>query len=119
MQEKIDLHFAFNTVEAIINSLSQAAEEGDSWASETVKTVLTKSPTSLKVALKQLQEGAGKSLEDCLRMELSLCLNILNTHDFYEGVRAVVVDKDRDPKWNPSVIVELDEEYVASFFQYQ
>ncbi|WP_219621134.1 enoyl-CoA hydratase/isomerase family protein [Bacillus sp. UMB0893] len=106
-------------MEAIINSLSQAAEEGDSWASETVKTVLTKSPTSLKVALKQLQEGAGKSLEDCLRMELSLCLNILNTHDFYEGVRAVVVDKDRDPKWNPSVIVELDEEYVASFFQYQ
>ncbi|QNG61667.1 enoyl-CoA hydratase/isomerase family protein [Bacillus sp. PAMC26568] len=43
----------------------------------------------------------------------------MNTHDFYEGVRAVVVDKDRDPKWNPSAIEELDEEYVASFFQYQ
>ncbi|QNG61666.1 enoyl-CoA hydratase/isomerase family protein [Bacillus sp. PAMC26568] len=69
MQEKIDLHFAFNTVEEIIHSLSRAAEAGDPWESETVKTMLSKSPTSLKVTLKQLQEGAGKSLEDCLRME--------------------------------------------------
>lgn len=119
MQEKIDRHFAFNTMEEIIHSLSWAAEEGDPWAAETAKTLTSKSPTSLKVTLRQLQEGAGKSLEDCFRMELSLGLNFLNTYDFYEGVRAVVVDKDRKPKWNPSTIEELGEEYVASFFQYQ
>jgi enoyl-CoA hydratase len=118
MQEKIDRHFIFNTMEEIIHSLSLAAEAEDPWAVETIKTLTSKSPTSLKVTLRQLQEGAGKSLEDCFRMELSLGLCFLNTHDFYEGVRAVIVDKDRNPKWSPLTIEELGEEYVSSFFQY-
>lgn len=116
LNEKIDLHFNYETVEEIIVSLDEAARAGDDWAVKTREIILSKSPTSLKVSLRQLQKGKNLSLASCFNMELSLSINFMKSHDFYEGVRAVLVDKDRNPKWNPSELSEVSEENVEQFF---
>ncbi|MFL1999055.1 enoyl-CoA hydratase/isomerase family protein [Lysinibacillus irui] len=117
-QEKIDQHFQFETIEDIVSSLNTTAEKGDEWAEKTVNTLLSKSPTSLKVTLHQLQEGKDKQLYECLEMEMNVAMNFMKCHDFYEGVRSVLVDKDRAPKWNPAVLEDVSEERIASFFHY-
>jgi enoyl-CoA hydratase len=116
LKEKIDAHFSFDTMEEIYYSLQQAATSGDEWAAHTIGTLRTKSPTSLKVALKQLIYGKHKTLEECFQMELGISLHFMHNHDFYEGVRAVLVDKDRNPQWKPSSLEEVTDEQVESFF---
>lgn len=118
IESKINKHFAFNTMEEIVASLHKAAIQGDEWAVKTAKTILSKSPTSLKVTLRQLIEGEKKSIKECLMMELEMSINFMRCHDFFEGVRAVLVDKDRNPNWNPPTLEEIKEEDVASFFTY-
>ena len=118
-REQIDLHFRFDTVEAILSSLEKAAESGDEWAQKRMNNLRSKSPTSLKVTLRQLQLGQKRSLRECLAMELSLAMNFMKCADFYEGVRSVLVDKDRSPRWEPSTLEEITEDRIRSFFQYQ
>ncbi|QEK13022.1 enoyl-CoA hydratase/isomerase family protein [Crassaminicella thermophila] len=118
IEEKINKHFAYNTMEEIVSSLEEAGKEGDSWAADTAKLIRTKSPTSLKVTLKQLIEGKEKSLIDCFKMELNMSMNFMKCHDFFEGVRSVLVDKDRNPKWNPSSLEGVKKEVVDAFFEY-
>ncbi|MFV8828938.1 enoyl-CoA hydratase/isomerase family protein [Alkalihalobacterium sp. APHAB7] len=115
VQEKINQHFSHQTMEDIIASLQSDANH-DEWANETLNTLLTKSPTSLKVTLRQLQEGEKKSLVECFKMEFILGMNFMSLPDFYEGVRAVLVDKDRSPKWDPSRFEDISEEDVLAFF---
>lgn len=118
LREKIDYHFGFDTMEEIIDSLKREKENGDEWASKILKTVLEKSPTSLKVALKQLTLGKTMSMKECFKMELDMGLNFMNYDDFFEGVRAVLVDKDKKPNWKPATIEEVDEKIVDSFFEF-
>uniref|UniRef100_A0A7S4D921 3-hydroxyisobutyryl-CoA hydrolase n=2 Tax=Heterosigma akashiwo TaxID=2829 RepID=A0A7S4D921_HETAK len=76
------------------------------------------SPTSLKVTHQMLKEGAKlKSLRDCLRMEFGVVQACMRPGgDFYEGVRAVLVDKDRRPQWRPGTLEEVPPDAVAGFF---
>lgn len=117
LQKKIDEHFHFNTLEEIIASLEESAHKGDEWAQATVDIILSKSPTSLKVTLYQLQEGKLKSLKECLDMEMNVAMNFMKSHDFYEGIRSVLVDKDYNPKWKPISFNSVTEDKVTSFFQ--
>eukprot|EP01084_Bolivina_argentea_P214865 364734_1 len=71
------------------------------WASNTLKQLNSLSPTSLKVVYKALYEGRNKNLRECLDMEFDIVTEFMRQHDFYEGIRAQLVDKDRNPKWNP------------------
>lgn len=119
MKEKIDAHFSLETVEEIIHSLEESSQDTDDWEDKVRKKLLSKSPTSLKVALKQQQEGEGKSYTDCLRMELDMAMNFMNHDDFYEGVRSVLVDKDRSPAWQPTSLADVSDAEVASFFEYR
>lgn len=96
----IDRAFAHDTVEAILDALRR---DGSEFARATAEQIAAKSPTSLKLTLRALREARGLgTLRDCLRMEYRLMCRILPGHDFREGVRAAVVDKDRDPKWRPT-----------------
>lgn len=115
-QAAIDRHFGHDTAEAIVASLQEAADEGDTWANETKSKLLAKAPTSLKVMLEQLRQGVGKSLAECLAMELNIALNFMTHDDFYEGVRAVLVDKDNRPVWQPASLGAVSKDKVASFF---
>ncbi|SET71120.1 Enoyl-CoA hydratase/carnithine racemase [Natronincola peptidivorans] len=119
LQNDIDKHFGHERMEDIIKSLEISTEKGDAWAGEIKNILLANSPTSLKVTLKQLIEGKHKSMVDCFKMELELSLNFMESHDFYEGVRAVLVDKDRSPKWSPDVLEKVKDEVVDTFFTYE
>ncbi len=115
--EKINHYFQYETIEQIIHSLDVAASNGDDWASETKNTLLKKSPTSLKVTLELMKRGKGKTLRESFAMDTEVALNFLHTEDFFEGVRAVLVDKNHMPKWKPASFSEISNENISQFFQ--
>lgn len=109
----IDGHFGGDIVEAIVARLEEDPSE---WAQATAATLRGKSPTSLKVALRQLREGRSRDFGDCMRIEYRMVHRMLEGHDFYEGIRAVVIDKDSKPRWRPSRLEEVGEAEVAAYF---
>ena len=76
-----------------------------------------KSPTSMGVTTRQLDISRSLNLKDCLSMEFRICQAMMDRHDFYEGVRANLVDKDRDPKWKPITIDLLEEKLIDDHFK--
>lgn len=112
--EAIDRLFGHDTVEAILDAL---LSEGSEWALAQAATLRTKSPQSLKVTLRQLRLGAALTdFADNMAMEYRLGGRIVRTHDFQEGVRAVIVDKDNQPRWSPSDLAGVSDEQVESLF---
>uniref|UniRef100_G3WP62 3-hydroxyisobutyryl-CoA hydrolase n=1 Tax=Sarcophilus harrisii TaxID=9305 RepID=G3WP62_SARHA len=75
------------------------------------------SPTSLKITLRQIMEGSSKSLQEVLIMEYRLSQACLRGHDFYEGVRAVLIEKDQNPKWKPAKLEEITDEFLNDCFK--
>lgn len=117
LQPVIDRIFGAGSVEEILVLLD--AEEGDAqaWARETAKTLRRRSPTSLKIAFRAYHEGARlSSLKDNLAMEFRLAVRCLRGHDFYEGVRAQVIDKDRNPNWEPARLEEVSDAAIHACF---
>ncbi|HVC57460.1 MAG TPA: enoyl-CoA hydratase/isomerase family protein, partial [Stellaceae bacterium] len=115
----IDRCFAGDTVEAIMAALAgEAAAGGDDaeWAAATRAGLVGKSPTSLKVTLRQLIVGQGSDIEAALALEYRLTQHMMEGHDFYEGVRAVLVDKDQQPRWRPATLAAVDETIVDAYF---
>ena len=104
MRPAIDRCFAGDSVEAILDALAAEAAAGGAdagWAAETRAGLLTKSPTSLKVTLRQLSVGRDYDIEQALALEYRLTQHFMAAHDFYEGVRAALIDKDQPPRWQP------------------
>ena len=93
----IDRCFAGDTVEAILDAL-QAEREEPEWAAQTAASLSAKSPTSLRITLRQLIVGRGFDLEAALRLEYRMTQHVMAGHDFYEGVRAALIDKDQKPQ---------------------
>jgi enoyl-CoA hydratase len=110
-QPEIDRLFAGDSVEDILSKL----EAGDEWAKKTAATIRTKSPLSLKIALAQVRRGREWSFEDCMRAEFRIVSRIVYGHDFYEGVRAVIVDKDNAPRWQPAALGEISDADVERY----
>jgi enoyl-CoA hydratase len=100
-------------VEAVLERLDR---DGGEFARTIAQELRTRSPTSLKLVFRQLREAPQLTLEQCLAMELRLALRTLEAHDFREGVRAALVDKDRNPKWSPPDIEDVTPEMVAAYF---
>lgn len=113
MQDDISKHFSKGSVSEILSSLRADAQE---WAVKTAETIETKSPTSTLVAFRQVREGAKLDFEDCMKLEFRLINGFIKGHDFYEGVRAVVIDKDQAPKWKPAALTEMKAGDVDSYF---
>ncbi len=81
-------------------AIAAALRKDDSeWARQQLSYLTAKSPLAVAITFEALQKGAGKNFRDCMRQELDLSLNFLQIPDFYEGVRAAVIDKDRQPQW--------------------
>jgi enoyl-CoA hydratase len=118
-QAAIDRCFAGAAVEAILDALEREAAGGGpdaEWAAETRAGLLTKSPISLKITLRQLIVGRGFDIEDALSLEYRLTQHVMAGHDFYEGVRAVLVDKDQQPRWDPPTLALVDQAMVEAYF---
>ncbi|XP_066433192.1 3-hydroxyisobutyryl-CoA hydrolase, mitochondrial [Eleutherodactylus coqui] len=111
--DKINSLFSANSVEEILENLKK---DDSPFAHQQLKTILKMSPTSLKVTFRQLKSGSSLTLQEVLTMEYRLSQASMKGHDFYEGVRAVVIDKDQNPKWKPERIKDVTEEYLDSCF---
>ncbi|MBO9378815.1 enoyl-CoA hydratase/isomerase family protein [Sphingomonas histidinilytica] len=102
----IDRVFAFDEVGEILSSLEA---DGSDFAHETLKVIAHKSPSALVLTLQLLRLGRrSESLRECLDREYATATQMILAHDFQEGVRAAVIDKDRHPKWQPSTVAEVD-----------
>ncbi len=109
----IDRVFAGNSVDQILAALDG---EHTDWASDTASIIRAKSPTSLKIAFRQIREGGKLSFDDCMRMEFRMVNRIIAGHDFYEGVRATILDKDGAPKWVPPSLSGVKDADVHAYF---
>ncbi len=115
----IDRAFAGERVEAILDRLDAAARADDAdaaWAAATAATIRTKSPLSLKIALQQVRRGKSWSFEDCMRAEFRIVSRIVYGRDFYEGIRAVIIDKDNAPRWQPIALAAVTDAEVEHHF---
>ena len=106
--------FATYRLEDIVAALKA---DGSDWAGAELATLETKSPLSCKVSLRLMEEGARRaSFEDEMRAEFALASRVVRTHDFREGVRALLIDKDNEPKWDPATPEEVDDEMLDVLF---
>ena len=109
----IDTCFARGSVEEIESAL--AAEGGD-WADKALLAMRSKSPISQKIAFRQIREGARLDFDACMRMEFRLSQRVMAGHDFFEGVRAVVIDKDQAPVWQPDQLDAVSDADLDEYF---
>ena len=119
LRPAIDRCFGGGSIEEILDTLAAEARAGGAhagWAAEARAGLLTKSPTSLKITLRQLMIGRDYDLEAALALEYRLTQHVMAAHDFYEGVRAMLIDKDQDPRWQPATLVEVSDDIVESYF---
>ncbi|MET1022164.1 MAG: enoyl-CoA hydratase/isomerase family protein [Arthrobacter sp.] len=112
----IDACYASDDAEEIVRGLRAFDGEGAGQAADAAATIEAKSPTAVKVALESLRRVRGLGLEEALEQEYRVGLRFLAGHDFREGIRAQVVDKDRDPHWQPARLADVSRDTVASYF---
>lgn len=115
-RERIDACFCADSVAEVLSRLDAAAREGSAFAQATAATLRTRSPTSLTIAHAQMVHGAEMSFAEALRVEYRLCERAMRGHDFYEGVRAVIVDKDNRPAWQPATLDAVDRAAIEAAF---
>lgn len=113
-REAIDRCFSFDQAEEILAALKA---NGSAWATEQAETLVTKSPETVKVALRQLREGKKlPSFEANMAMEYRIAWRKVQSPDFIEGVRATIIDKDHAPVWSPSSLGEVPKDDVDRYF---
>jgi enoyl-CoA hydratase len=109
----IDACFAQGSVEEILARLD--AHDSD-FATRAARTIRTRSPMSLRIAHEQMRRGGGLDFAEAMRTEYRIVSRIIRGHDFYEGVRAAVIDKDGAPRWEPARLEAVDPAAVAAHF---
>ncbi|MES3028233.1 MAG: enoyl-CoA hydratase/isomerase family protein [Pseudomonadota bacterium] len=113
-QDEIDKIFGLASLEAILAALNASSSD---WAKEQLKVLATKSPQTMKVALRQLQMGGqAKTFAENMAMEYRVGARVVQRHDFLEGVRAVIVEKDHAPQWNPPTPEGVSETMLEAIF---
>lgn len=120
-QSTINECFSKDSVEEIIKSFeTEASKEGNAWIGPMLKSLKRSSPTGLKITLRSIREGRNQTLAESLKKEFRLTMNILRTtisNDVYEGIRALTIDKDNAPKWDPPTLDKVNGEKVDIVFQ--
>jgi enoyl-CoA hydratase len=113
-KSEIDALFGFDRMDDILAALRA---DGSEFAQATLKTLGEKSPRGMVVTLRLLRLArSAASLEECLVREYRAALEVFRSDDFREGVRAAVIDKDRNPRWSPQRIEDVTPEMVAPYF---
>ena len=112
--EAIDRAFASDHLEEIIAALE---DEGGDWAEKELATLRSKSPQACKVSLRLLSDGARmQDFADEMRQEYSVAAHVVQRHDFAEGVRAVLIDKDNRPRWQPDTPERVTDHMIDTIF---
>lgn len=110
----INTCFSANRVEEILARLATSQSE---WANTVGIELLAKSPLSLKVTFEQLRRAKTLSMADCIKMDYRLVGHFMVDVDFYEGVRALLIDKDKSPQWQPPTLNDVNNALVADYFE--
>jgi enoyl-CoA hydratase len=112
--DKINRLFASDTYEEILAALEA---DGGEWAEKELAALHSKSPQTCKVALRQLKEGAEMhDFAEQMRQEYAIGSRVVQMHDFLEGVRALIIDKDNSPKWDPPTPEAVTEDWIDAIF---
>lgn len=115
----LDKCFSKDTVEEIMDSLAvEINMEGNEWVKDTIKNLKRSSPTGLKMTLRSVRQARKQTLAECLKKEFRLTINTLRgviSNDIYEGMRALVIDRDNSPQWNPPLEEITDEKLDLVF----
>ncbi|KAL9690944.1 hypothetical protein QQ045_011359 [Rhodiola kirilowii] len=118
--ETIDKCFSRRTVEEIVSALElEAANKSDDFINTTLQTLKKASPTSLKISLRSIRRGRLEGIGKCLSREYRMVCHVMLGHvskDFLEGCRAILTDKDRNPKWAPSKLELVSDDMVEKYF---
>ncbi|XP_066344499.1 3-hydroxyisobutyryl-CoA hydrolase 1-like isoform X2 [Miscanthus floridulus] len=118
--EIINKCFSKRTVEEIISALElEAANLADEWVATTIQSLKKASPTSLKISLRSIREGRTQTVGECLQREYRMVCHVMRgdfSRDFFEGCRAILIDKDRNPKWMPPRLEQVHDEAVEQYF---
>ncbi|MCV0424842.1 MAG: enoyl-CoA hydratase/isomerase family protein [Roseibium sp.] len=113
-EDVIEQAFSAGSVSEILERLEASDSE---FARKTAASILHKSPTSVMIAFEQMRRGGNLSFNECMKLEYRIVSRILQGDDFFEGIRAVLVDKDQAPNWSPSHIGQVDSRDLASYFE--
>ena len=116
MQPVIDQLFDAASVEDVLGQLDGASGEHASWAHQAAAEIRTKSPTSLKIAFEQMRRGRSMTLDKALQLEFAIARRFMEGGEFFEGIRAAIIDKDQKPKWSPASLEEVSAEMISAYF---
>ncbi|MGD9866824.1 MAG: enoyl-CoA hydratase/isomerase family protein [Hyphomicrobiales bacterium] len=116
VQDVIDRCFAAPSVEEVLARLESESGAHEEWARSTAADIRSKSPTSLKVAFRQMRIGPNLSLKEALKLDFCLARRFLEGTDFYEGVRALLIDKDNRPVWSPARLEDVSDARIDALF---
>ncbi len=111
--ELINKHFGGKRLIAILESL---ANDNHEWSQHTLQELQKRSPTSLLVTFEQIKRAEHMSFDECMQMEYRMTAEFVRQHDFFEGIRAQVIDKDKSPKWQPDTIAAVSKTMVERYF---
>lgn len=118
--EIIEKCFSKETVEDILSALEvEAKSVADKWLNSSIQSMKKASPVSLKITLRSIREGRRQQLHECLVREYRMTCHVILrkiSSDFYEGCRAILVDKDRNPKWRPDTLEHVTQDMVDHYF---
>lgn len=125
----IEACFQHETWPQLLSSLNNAPKQtntptsattstpANAWLADCLKTLNSRSPTSLMITLAHLVRAQTLSFEANMQLEFTIAEHFLRSHDFYEGIRAQLIDKDKQPKWSPQRIEDLSEADISSYFK--
>jgi len=111
--DAIERCFAADSLSGVIAALE--AEDGE-WAAKSLELVRAMCPFSQAVTFKDVRMGAGRSVEECLSTAFRIALRFMDREDYFEGARAILIDKDNTPRWNPETIEMVDPAEVNACF---
>jgi enoyl-CoA hydratase/carnithine racemase len=116
LRDVIDRVTDRRSVAGILDAL-RANQHADEWIAQSLKSLEAGSPTSARVVVEQLQRGRHLSLKEAFILELNMSIQFIRQSDFAEGVRALLVDKDRNPQWRPARLEDVTDASIATYFQ--
>lgn len=111
-----DLARFFQGPESLNALMNALAEDGGDIARAAHETLSRMSPTSLALTFEQMRRGRGLDFDDVMMMEFRMVRRVMEGHDFFEGVRAQIIDKDRAPKWKPTAVAAVKERDISPYF---
>ena len=113
----IEAVFSASTLDEIFKRAKALGDQSDGWSLKVLEELREKSPTSLHLALRLWKKGRRSNLRAALQQEYGVVCNLLRQEDFYEGIRAMIVDKDKTPRWNPEAIDDVSKTRIEALFE--